>query len=73
MKSNVLPEFQDYLRSKSLVTENYIQFYAHWASKFLSFSKSNENLSHDLRVRKFLDLLKSNNNSADWQIRQALV
>ena len=67
MKSDVLPEFQEYLRSKSLVNEKYIAFYAHWASKFLAFSKSNDNFSHEVRVLKFTDYLKSNDNIADWQ------
>ena len=34
MRKIVLPEFQEYLRAKSLVNEKYISFYAHWASKF---------------------------------------
>jgi len=33
MKKQILPEFQQYLRLKSLVTEKYIPFYAQWASK----------------------------------------
>jgi hypothetical protein len=33
MKNNVLPEFQDYLRSKSLVNQKYILFYAHCARR----------------------------------------
>ena len=71
MKSDVLPEFQEYLRSKSLVNEKHIAFYAHWASKFQAFSKSNNNFSHEVRVLKFTDYLKSNDNIADWQVRQA--
>ncbi len=50
MKHIILPEFQEYLRSKSLVNEKYISFYAHWASKFLTFSNGNRNLSHELAV-----------------------
>ncbi len=49
MKSFVLTEFQEYLRSKGPVNEKYIQFYSHWASKFFVLSMSNENLSHNLR------------------------
>ena len=71
MKSNVLPEFQEFLGSKSLVNEKYITFYAHWASNFPAFSKSNDNFSHEVQVRKFTDYLKSNDNIADRQIRQA--
>ena len=71
MKNNVLPDFQEYLRSMSLVHENYIPFYAHWASKFLSFSCDHENLSHELKVEKFMDHLTSRERVSDWQIRQA--
>ena len=71
MRKIVLPEFQDYLRSKSLVNEKYIPFYAHWASKFLAFLKDNENLSSDLQVQKFFNYLKTQQNIADWQLKQA--
>ena len=71
MRKTTLPTFQEFLRTKSLVKEKYIPFYANWASKFLSFSRSNGSLSHDLQVRKFLDLLKGQENIIDWQVRQA--
>jgi hypothetical protein len=57
MYSNVLPEFQEYLRSKSLVNEKYIPYYAYWASNLLAFSNRNEYLNHDLRVDEFLNQL----------------
>ncbi|GBD97734.1 MAG TPA: hypothetical protein ENG83_12510 [Nitrospirae bacterium] len=71
MRKMVLPEFQEYLRSKSLVNEKYIRFYAHWARKFLAFSKNDPNLSHDLQVQKFLNYLKEQKNIANRQARQA--
>jgi integron integrase len=40
-------------------------------SKFLAFSNSNQDLGPDLRVKKFLTLLKSQKKIADWQARQA--
>jgi hypothetical protein len=64
MRKIVLPEFQDYLRSKSLVKEKYIPFYAHWASKFLSFSDSSKHPGHDLRIEAFLNHLRSQDNIA---------
>lgn len=71
MIKNVLPDFQSYLRANSLVTEKYIPFYAHWASKFLAFSRSNNNINHDLMVQKFINFLKSDEKIADWQVNQA--
>jgi hypothetical protein len=71
MKNEVLPEFQNYLRSNSLVQEKYIPFYAHWASKFLAFSKNDPHLSRDLQVRKFFNYLKTQKKIADWQVKQA--
>ncbi len=71
MNNDLLPEYQKYLRAKSLVQEKYITYYAHWASKFLSFSNRNMDLNHDLQVQKYLDDLKRHDNAADWQIRQA--
>ncbi len=71
MKTKTLPEFQNFLLSRSLVPEKHVTFYAYWASKFLAFSNNNENLSVDLRVRKFINHLKAQKNISDWQIRQA--
>ncbi len=71
MKNNTLPEFQEFLRSRNLVNEKYIQFYAHWASKFLTFSNDHENLRHELRIEDFLNRLKAKQSIADWQIKQA--
>ena len=71
MRKITLPEFQDYVRSQSLVTEKYIPFYAHWASKFLAFSKDYPKLSRDLQIQKFFNYLTTQKNIADWQIRQA--
>ncbi|KPK00798.1 MAG: hypothetical protein AMK71_07900 [Nitrospira bacterium SG8_35_4] len=71
MKKHVLPEFQEYLRSKSLVNEKYIPYYANWAIKFLSFSSEKGYLSHELTVEKFLNHLKSREKISDWQVRQA--
>ena len=71
MKDRILPEFQDFLISRSLVPEKNVSFYAHWVSKFLAFSNRNENLGPDLKVEKFLNHLKSQKNISDWQIKQA--
>ena len=71
MNNDVLPEFQEFLRSRRFVQEKYIPFYAYWASIFLAFSNRNEYLNHDLRVDEFLNQLKSQKNVADWQVKQA--
>ena len=71
MKNIILPEFQEFLSKSNLVREKYIPFYAHWSSKFLSFSNENMELNHELQVQKFLDQLQSQVNAAEWQIRQA--
>ena len=71
MRNRILPEFQDFLLSRSLVPAKNAPFYAHWVSKFLAFSNKNQDLGPDLRVQKFLTLLKSQKKIADWQVRQA--
>jgi integron integrase len=71
MKNDILPEFQNFLISRRLVLEKNAPFYAYWASKFLVFSNRNENLGINLRIKKFLNHLKSQKNIPDWQIRQA--
>lgn len=67
----LLPEYQEYLRSKSLVKEKYITYYAYWASKFLSFSNNNNELNQDLQIKKYINYLSSQVKIEDWQIRQA--
>jgi integron integrase len=71
MRNKVLPEFQNYLRSNCLVSQKYIPYYVNWASKFLVFSRSKDDLSHELQVQQFLDHLKGELHIADWQVRQA--
>ncbi len=71
MRNRILPEFQDFLLSRSLVPAKNAPFYAHWVSKFLAFSNKNQDLGPDLRVQKFLTLLKSQKKIADWQVKQA--
>jgi len=71
VRDRILPEFQDFLVSRSLVPEKNVSFYAHWVSKFLTFSNRNQDLGPDLRVRNFLNQLKSQKNISDWQIKQA--
>jgi len=43
-KNPILPEFQDFLVSRSLVPEKNLSFYANWVSKFLAFCNRNEDL-----------------------------
>jgi len=69
--NRILPEFQDFILSRSLVPVRNAPFYAHWVSKFLAFSNRNKDLDSNLRVQKFLNLLKSQKKIADWQVRQA--
>ena len=57
MKNRILPEFQDFLLSRSLVPAKNAPFYAHWVSEFLAFSNKNQDLGPDLRVQKFLTLI----------------
>jgi len=53
VKNPILPEFQDFLVSRSLVPEKNVSFYANWVSKFLAFCNRNEHLRPDLKVEKF--------------------
>jgi hypothetical protein len=57
MRNRILPEFEDFLLSRSLVPAKNAPFYAHWVSKFLAFSNKNQDLGPDLRVEKFLNQL----------------
>ena len=54
MANRILPEFQDYPLSHSLLVARNAPFFAHWVSKFLVFSNRNQDLGSNLRVEKFL-------------------
>jgi hypothetical protein len=71
MRDRILPEFQDFLLSRSLAPAKNAPFYAHWVSQFLIFSNKNQDLGPDLRVEKFLNHLRSQKKIADWQVKQA--
>lgn len=71
MRKVLLPEFQEFLRSRRLVHDKYIPFYAHWARSFLVFSENDAQLTNDLTIHKFLDFLRAQKNISDWQVKQA--
>ena len=71
MEEKILPEFQKFLLSRGFAPPKNVPFFANWVSKFIAFSNQHEELNQDLLFQKFLDKLKSQKNTADWQIRQA--
>jgi len=71
MANNILPDFQKFLLSRGFVPAKNVPFYANWVSKFIAFSNRYEELNNDLLFEKFLDNLRSQKNTADWQVRQA--
>ena len=71
MDNKILPDFQKFLVSRGFAPPKNVQFYANWVSKFIAFCNRHEELNHDLLFGKFLDKLKSRQNTADWQIRRA--
>ena len=73
MTNNVLPEFQEFLKSRSLVAEKSISFYAYWVSRFLYFSNLNQDMPINLRIEKFIESLRFNSEVTDWQANQARV
>ena len=68
MSDKTLPKFQDFLRSRNLVPEKNISFYASWVSSFLSFSSRHQGLNRDELLTRFLDYLRGRGRVADWQV-----
>jgi integron integrase len=71
MESTILPDFQKFLLSRGFAAPKNVPFYATWVTKFIAFSNRHDELSQDLLFEKFLDKLKSQKTTADWQIMQA--
>jgi hypothetical protein len=53
MRNRILPGFQEFLLSRSLVPAKDAPFYAHWVSKFLTFLNKSQDLGPDPRDEKF--------------------
>jgi hypothetical protein len=68
---SLLPDFQEFLRSRKIVAERNIPYFACWVSKFLHYSNRNQHLDHKKLVMEFIDFLQKDNAIPDWQIRQA--
>ena len=71
IKESILPDFQEFLRSRKLVPDKNISYYAHWVSRFLHYCNKNKQLDNNKLVMEFMDSLQKNNNIPDWQIRQS--
>jgi len=71
IKESILPDFQEFLRSRKLVPEKNIPYFASWAGKFLFFCNKNKRIDHNQLVMEFIDSLTKNEDIQDWQIRQA--
>ena len=72
MNNQIFYNFQEYLRSNSLVQEKYIPYHANWARNFMVFSKNHSNISNHLQTLKLLDFLRVQDNVGDWQVNQML-
>jgi hypothetical protein len=73
-KSDILPEFQTFLLDKKMVPEKNVFFYALWTSKFFTYARKKQISSdqyQETTVIEFIEVLKSDPNMSDWQIRQA--
>ena len=71
VKESILTDFQAFLRSRKLVPEKNIPYFAFWAGKFLYFCDKNNQLDNNNLVMEFMDSLQQNHKIPDWQIRQA--
>ena len=71
MINSVLPEFQEFLSSRSLAAEKNISFYAYWVSRFLYFFNLDQDMPVNSKIEKFIDKLRADPEVADWQVDQA--
>jgi integron integrase len=71
---NTLPEFQHYLRDRKLAADKHIPFLAYWVGRFLRFAGTKEIDAveyHEEAVMEFIEQLRSDRRTTDWQARQA--
>ncbi len=70
MPDTILSDFQQFLKSRKVITVSKIPFYAYWASKYLSFIEDYKDLSKETMINSFLDRLCASK-VEDWKIKQA--
>jgi len=69
-----LPEFQKFLLERKLAPEKNIPFLAYWVSRFLGFARKSERTVteyNETTVQEFLEVMRSDKRTLDWQPRQA--
>ena len=69
-----LPEFQKFLLERKLAPEKNIPFLAYWVSRFLGFVRKRERTVteyNETTVQEFIEALRSDKRTRDWQPRQA--
>lgn len=69
-----LPEFQQFLLGRKLAPEKNIPFLAYWVSRFLAFVRNRERPAteyDETAVQEFLEVMRSDKRTLDWQPRQA--
>ncbi|MBU2043616.1 MAG: integron integrase [Candidatus Omnitrophica bacterium] len=71
MFRDVLPDFQRFLVSQHIVSQRYVNFYAYWVSRFITFSNYKGLLDFDESSTLFFQHLIEKGKLADWQINQA--
>ena len=71
---NILLEFQEFLLERKLAPVKNIPFLAYWVSRFLGFACKYERTAteyHEATVQEFIEGLRSDKRTLDWQPRQA--
>jgi len=69
--SSILSEFQGFLRSRKLVPEKNIPYFACWVSKYITYCNKTNQLDKSKPVHEFVDSLQKTHKIPDWQIHQA--
>ncbi|MDA8082182.1 MAG: integron integrase [Nitrospiraceae bacterium] len=72
--NELLPEFQKFLRERKLAPEKHVPFLAFWVSRFLTFCSRRDISTEEYceaSVAEFLDMLRADEKTPDWQPRQA--
>ena len=65
--------FEDYIVRNELVDARYAKFYRMWVERFRRFAESGSDSDPERARRRFLEQLKHDSRTADWQLRQARI
>ncbi len=70
--TNVIAEFQAYLKTQTTVRLNQQPFFIKWVDMYMSTVKAPNDVLDNQNITRFIENLSNNERYSDWQVNQAM-